>query len=226
MEGALDDLLRHPALWRAAEGVRDAGAGGYPATVACGFPVLDRHLPGGGWPLGALVEVLYREPGIGELSLLLPALAHLAGEGRWLAWIAPPYRIAVPALQAVGVDPARVLVVRGTDAAQVPWAAEQALRSGACGAVLWWLRGRRAERGGGGARGEGFRQLRRLQLAAQAGHSLGVVFRDARAAAQASPAVLRLLLVPAEQGVQVTLLKRRGAAPACVTVDFARHPAR
>lgn len=62
--------------WR---GGRPASPG--PAAIPTGFPALDAALPGGGWPLGALMEVLEERQGIGALSLFLPALAHLSGEG-------------------------------------------------------------------------------------------------------------------------------------------------
>ncbi len=39
-----------------------------------GFSLLDAQLPGGGWPQGALTEILCDEQGFGEVSLLLPAL--------------------------------------------------------------------------------------------------------------------------------------------------------
>ena len=52
----------HPALCGALERgeVRrgDAFAVAPAPTLASGFPVLDAELPGGGWPLGALIELL------------------------------------------------------------------------------------------------------------------------------------------------------------------------
>ena len=57
-------------LWRADE-VIEAEAG---STVASGFAAIDAVLPGGGWPQGQLVELLVDSPGLGELSLLAPAL--------------------------------------------------------------------------------------------------------------------------------------------------------
>jgi hypothetical protein len=219
MQGALDELLRHPALWRGRDAARAAAPGeGVPATVATGFAVLDECLPGGGWPLGAITEILHRGHGIGELSLLLPALAALARDGRWLAWIAPPWRIAAPALEARGIDPARLLVVRGCSANEAVWAAEQALRSAACGAVLLWpqaMRGARPGRRGG----DGFRQLRRLQLAAETGHGLGVLFGDVRVASNASPAALRLRLSARGGDLQVEVLKSRGGRRISVCLD-------
>lgn len=216
MHGALDDLLRHPALWRGRDAAHGAGHGAR-ATVATGFAALDACLPGGGWPMGAIAEILHDAQGIGELSLLLPALAALARDGRWLAWIAPPWRIAAPALEACGIDPARLLVVRDCSPHEALWAGEQALRSGACGAVLLWPQAMRGARAG--RRGDGFRQVRRLQLAAETGHSLGVLFGDAHAASGASPAALRLRLAAHDGELQVEVLKSRGGRRISVCLD-------
>ena len=217
MDGALDDLLRHPGLWRAREG--RSGAAALPPAVATGFAVLDECLPGGGWPLGALTEVLHPAPGIGELSLVLPALAELSRDGRWIAWIAPPFRVLAPALEAHGVDPDRLMVVRDEGAAdggaRAAWATEQALRSGACAAVLWWPDAVRGARDGGA---RVFRTLRRLQLAAEEGMALGLVFRAAGAAALASPAALRVCLRSRGEALEVQVLKSRGGRHARVCV--------
>ena len=64
---------------------------------------LDGQLPGGGWPDSGLVELLPNESGIGELRLLMPALAKLSREARWIAWIAPPYLPYAPALASAGI---------------------------------------------------------------------------------------------------------------------------
>src|SRR4029079_11951596 len=79
-------------IWRGS-GARSAGA-----VLPTGFAALDRYLPGGGWPLGPLIEVFVERYGVGELSLLMPALAALTVDGgarpstrKWLAWIAPPF---------------------------------------------------------------------------------------------------------------------------------------
>jgi cell division inhibitor SulA/protein ImuA len=50
--------------------------------------------------------------------------------------------------------------------------------------------------------------VRRLQLAAEAGRTLGVLFREHEA--RHSPAALRLCLQPARAGLRVQLLKARG----------------
>ena len=92
----------------------------------------------------------------------------------------------------------RLLRIQPKRAAETLWATEQSLRSGLCGAVLSW-----PERLNG-------RALRRLQLAAESGRAMGVLFRPLQAASDASPAALRLKLTPALGGMTVEILKRRG----------------
>ncbi len=220
------ELLAHPALWRArdhASAGRIKGADSLPT----GYADLDARLPGGGWPRRGLVEILTDRQGIGELSLLLPALAALCraeGEaGGWLAWIAPPYAPYAPALAARGIDLRRVLVVR---ASNPEWAIEQSLASGACSAVLGWTDGGLAR---SLARGLDQR-LRRLQLAAEHDGTLAVLFRPLAAAASASPAVLRLALglpVPGSthapagaHSLEVRILKSRGGHPASLWLEL------
>lgn len=193
MKPSLESVLQHPGIWRG-----DRRAQTTADAVPTGFAALDELLPGGGWPRGALTELLLARQGIGELRLLMPALARLPEADGWLAWVAPPYVPYATALAAAGIDLARVLVAKPPTDADAWWTAEQALRSGACGALLAWLR----------AADE--RRMRRLQLAAETGHAWGVLFRHARAAGERSPAALRLLLEPAAEGLAVHVLKRRG----------------
>jgi len=191
----LQAILQRTDVWRSA-----APGGGAPG-IASGFPALDAALPGGGWPTACLTEILPRREGIGELRLLGPALARLAGDGRCLAWIAPPHLPYAPALAAAGIDPERLLIVRTRSPQETLWATEQALRSAACGAVLAWPAAAR------------YPDLRRLQLAAEKGGGLAVLFRAPQVAAAASPAPLRLALDTASGGLAVHVLKRRGAPP-------------
>src|SRR6266436_1603564 len=100
-------LLDRPDIWRG-DSLSRTGT----PTVACGFPELDTELPGGGWPAGALTEILPAHEGIGELRLLGPALAGLSQRGLRLVWIAPPHLPYAPALAAAGIDLTRLIVVR------------------------------------------------------------------------------------------------------------------
>lgn len=187
-------LLAHPALWRGSELARVAVP-----SLPTGFTALDAELPGGGWPTASLTEILPAHEGIGELRLLGPALAGLSAAGKRLAWIAPPHRPYAPALAAAGIDLARLVIVRVRTAQETLWAAEQALASRACGAVLAWP---------GAVR---YSELRRLQLAAEASRALAVLFRPQKAGGESSPAVLRVALDTAGGGLAVHILKRRGA---------------
>lgn len=202
-EGALERLLRHPALWRA----DTAGRPGHPT----GFEALDNRLPGGGWPVGCLTEILVEQEGIGEWRLILPALAGCSGGGGWITLIDPPYLPYAPVLAVHGIELSRLLLVRGRDHAEHLWAAEQALRSGACGILVLWLPA------GGGVHG---RDLRRLQLATEQGGGACLVLRDARAVRHASPAALRLRIRPRAAGLGVEILKCRGRRPAGIVLDF------
>jgi len=182
-------LLEHPAVWRGAGVAQRSG-------LPTGFAALDEQLPGKGWPRSGLIEILVPRFGSGELSLLVPALAALtrAAAARWCVWVAPPLMPFAPALASQGIVLERVAVVSG---AHSLWAFEQALGSGACDAALAWARQPRS------------REIRRLQLAAEHGRTLGVLFRPRGAVRQPSAAVLRLGLEPTGAGVRVTLLKGR-----------------
>ncbi|PYE21549.1 hypothetical protein C7410_114192 [Paraburkholderia silvatlantica] len=55
----------HPDLWRASQLGSAHGR-----TVTTGHEALDAELPGHGWPMGPLTEVIVPQPGCGELRLL------------------------------------------------------------------------------------------------------------------------------------------------------------
>ena len=207
MNPALAHLLSHPAIWRGGDCAPE------PASIASGFAELDAALPGGGWPRGALTELLLEREGIGELRLALPALARLQAEGRSIVWVAPPYRPYAPALAAAGLDLARLIVVRGCTAAEALWAYEQALRAPECGAAFGWIHSHEE------------RVLRRLQVAAREGRTWGVLWRRPGQRASATAAPLRLSLAAQQGKLAVRVLKRRGAElPQPILLDLARAP--
>lgn len=170
---------------------------------ATGHAGLDAQLPGGGWPVGAMTEVLQPAAGLHVWQLVLPALAQAtAARPGAVVLVAPPYEPFAPALRAGGLDAARLCRVQTVSAAQALWAAEQALRCRDVQAVLAWLPQAAPE------------SLRRLQLAAAQMRQLLWVFRPARARQQASPAPLRLWVEAVDGSggaqIQVQVLKRRG----------------
>ena len=189
----LDTLLQRPDVWRGGGQVSAAVK-----AVPSGFAELDA-LTGGGWPQGALTELIMPRQGIGALRLLMPALAQLSQDDRWICWVAPPHIPYAPALVSAGIDLSRVLLVHPKARQDGLWALEQSLRSGNCSAVLAW------------PTLEDNVILRRLQLAAEAGDALGFLFRSQRYVRRPSPAALRLQLEPEIGGsLSVSILKRRG----------------
>jgi protein ImuA len=191
-----------------------APALGPEAIFPSGYAALDAVLPGGGWPAAALTELLLPQAGLGELRLLAPTLRRLSAEGAETLWFDPPMQPNAWALQALGVAPQQLLLIRPrgwvpgaaskrTGVQDMLWALEQTLRSGHRGAVLAWLPARLPG---------GTMPLRRLQLAAQTHAGPVFLLRDEAAAANASPAPLRLRLASAgADALQVQVLKRRGA---------------
>ncbi len=203
-------------------------------TLDTGYAELNRELPGGGWPQGALIEILQPQAGQHEWGLLAPVLAALQmtkfnpstpqHAKTLLVLTGAPYLPFGPALRARQLAMHRVLSVH-TDAGHAPallWATREALQCADVAAVLAWLPDARSA------------HLRRLQIAAHTHHKLLFVFRPLRAQQESSPAPLRLLLQghasahdARGQGadVQVQILKRRGP-PLTTSLHLATRPAR
>lgn len=160
--------------------------------LAPGNPRLANFLPEGGWPLGSLTEIQLPAYGQGEINMLMPALAMLAGE-RWIACINPPYLPYAPAWQAAGIDLSRLLLGRSLQGADAHWLAEQCLHSGLCGAVMLWSR-------------LPAKAIRRLQLAAEAGQCAGIFWTPV-----GDPSPLTSLSLRICQG-EVEILRGRGLA--------------
>ena len=194
-------------VWRASQ-----LAHGREPVLPTGYAALDAALPGGGWPIGGLTELLQAPAVHAEWGLLAPSLAQLGprASGRGprarpaLMLIGPPHLPFGPALAAQNWDPGSLLQVQTGRLTDRLWAAEQALRCTDVQAVLVWL-----EKAASLA-------LRRLHTLAQAHSRLLFVCRPQAADQEASPAPLRLRLqwssaVPSAAAVlQVEVLKRRG----------------
>lgn len=209
MNSTLQTLLQRPDLWRAKSGLAVARP-----TMPSGLPALDRAL-GGGWPAGALIELLLERSGIGELRLLVPLLSGLSKQGvtaktsappRRQVWIDPPLPLYAPALRQHGIGLEELLIVRPVDRAQWLWSCIQALRAGPDIAVLCWPNRHRLR----------YAELRQLQVAASDHGSLGFLLRDlaqGRGVLQHStPSPLRLQLTGTVAALCIDILKQRGSA--------------
>jgi cell division inhibitor SulA/protein ImuA len=144
--------------------------------------------------------VLHDGVGIGEVSFLAGALARAADGARMIAWINALHLPYAPALAQAGIPLDRCLVVRPADREDALWAAEQSLKSGACGAVLLWMERFAQE----------YAWLRRLQMAAESGRAMAVLFRSTAAERHSTPSHLRVVVASDRAQMKVRIPKRRG----------------
>jgi protein ImuA len=208
------------AVWRADALAANTQAG---SVLPTGHASLDAELPGGGWPVGALCEILQSHSAQSEWRLLLPALVaaqqgakpialpgqrSLVNAAATVVLIGPPHVPFGPALAAQGLVVHHLVWVKAQTPTERLWATEQALRCDAVAAVLAWLPQAQSA------------SLRRLHMAAQDHAKLLFVMRPAQAQRESSPAPLRLMLLTAESSgktdvrapdaLRLHLLKRRG----------------
>lgn len=175
-------------------------------ALTTGRAALDACLPDRGWPRGRLVELLPERFGIGELGLLLPCMAELTRREKPVLLVAPPLVPCPQALARSGVDLARLVIIRSKD--HVFWAAEQALKSGLCGAVVAWP-----------ALGDvDDKPVRRLQLAAESGEAPIFLCYAPGCSPPPSLASLRLAI---RSGGEIEILRSRGGeATGSVRLDM------
>ncbi len=166
----------------------------------CGHE-LDAQLPGGGWPLGALCEILQTQAGQHEWRLLLPVLRGLSQQ---VVLVGAPFVPFGPGLAAQGLRLEQLLMVRADTLADQLWAAEQVLRCAGVDALLAWLPQVRSD------------HLRRLHMAAQTHAKLLFVMRPQEAQNDSSPGYFAACLgsgvasEPDDDALGVQVLKRRG----------------
>lgn len=204
------------------------------AGLPTGFSLLDAQLPGGGWPQGALTEILCDQQGFGEVSLLLPALLGDAEVVQKVVqkvpskaakkvlnntlktpylWVSPPYLPYAPGLSQAGLNMQALTIIDAPRTEDALWAGEQALASGAYRRVCMWLRASVADT-----------SLRRLHYAAGVGGAHCWLMRPLQAATQPSPAPLRITLQALADGtMRVHLLKLRGMKPGKTIVLATRY---
>ncbi|MBN50693.1 MAG: SOS cell division inhibitor SulA [Spongiibacteraceae bacterium] len=191
----LSKLLQNPQLWRS--GRRNQAAGHN--SIGTGLRRLDQALHSRGWPLAGSTELLCDHFGLGELSLLTPALAQLSQQ-QAIVWLNPPFEPYAPALQQAGINLEHCLFVHCNGLSDQLWAAEELLRATAFAAVLNWSDNSKLAD----------RDLRRLQLAAREQQCWHIHFRAAATAQHSSPAPLRIGLTSQNKQLQLNVLKQAG----------------
>jgi cell division inhibitor SulA/protein ImuA len=202
LDSALDALLKsQPALWRGRERYTDED------SIPTGFSSLDNALPTQGWCIGGVTEILCAQQGIGEVSLLLPALSRVTQENQWAAFINPPHIPYAPALSNAGICLDRLLIIDTKDDANTLWAAEQVLRAGLFASVVAWVGRSTAQK------------QRRLQLAAETGKTWATIYRPLRDAQDHSPVSVRLQADVIDTKLALSIIKVRGGREQTVIID-------
>ena len=174
------------------------------SALSSGYPELDQHLYGGGWPQQGLVELLLPQAGIGELRLILPTLQQLT-QNAYVVWVNPPFVPYATALKACGVSTNNLLIVQTRTHEETLWSVERCCLSSGCAGVVAWPEERKLN----------IKETRRVQLAARSGNAMVMLFRPISAVERSSLAELRLALRPTTCVDQLSLdiIKRRGGWP-------------
>lgn len=202
VNSALDALLKsQPALWRGSDRYTDED------SIPTGFAALDNALPTRGWCIGGVTEILCAQQGIGEVSLLLPALSRVTRENQWAAFINPPHIPYAPALSNAGICLDRLLIIDTKSDDNTLWAAEQVLRAGLFASVVAWVERSSAQK------------QRRLQLAAETGKTWATVYRPLRDAKEHSPVAVRLQADIIDTQLALSIIKVRGGREQTVIIN-------
>lgn len=187
---SLNQLLARQDIWRGQQWQQQL------LGYSTGFTLLDEHLADNGWPQVGVCEVLCEGAGQGELSMVLPLLSQLIGydlsatatatatqqQDAMVMLVAPPHVPSAQALLQQGLELARLIWIDTEERKERLWAIEQALSSGCVPLVLAWLDNLSTT------------EARRLQLAAEKGESLCMLYLPTRCAQQSHPVTLRLAL--------------------------------
>lgn len=191
-------------------------------SVGFGIKAIDTHLPWGGIPRGALHEIAGVEAdgpaqdgaAGGFAAALLARFAKDAAKGGPVVWIARRPNLTQAGLAALGLDPARLLLVDAPKRIDALWAFEEALRCRSLAAVAAEIDGVELV------------QTRRLQLAAELGGTAAFLLRPQAEFAEPSAARTRWRVAgaPSPTGARrwnVELFRAQNAAPGAWTVELA-----
>jgi cell division inhibitor SulA len=89
--------------------------------------------------LSQITEIIVRGEAWNNIQILLPLLAQLSHDQRWLAWVAPPTLLPKAELKAAGFDLNKIILLKPDAQHDTMSLARQALKSGTCHAVISWF---------------------------------------------------------------------------------------
>jgi len=196
----LQQVLKRADIWQASK-----QSNHYPAIVS-GYASLDKLLHFGGWPLNRLTEILIERLNIGEMQLILPAIAKVMEKGGWLFLIEPPFNPYAPGWLKANINIQKMIIIQSCQEKDWLWAAEQVIgHQESCCTLFWPPKDHLSNK-----------VLKRLQLAAAQGGRLNFIFRSISVTNQSSPASLRLVVKKTDKentnskSLDVEVLKQSG----------------
>ena len=195
MSSLISHLKNKQLIWQASQQTLDAP---HHAKHATGIAELDKALQGG-FPNNGVVRI-NSAMGIGELRLCMPILQARQSDQRQLFVLAPPAVVNGEMLIEQGIAIERTFFIEHENEHDCLWACEQCLKSGICHSVIVWQSSLTQS------------QAKRLQLAAEQGDSLLLLFQPAEQT-QALPISLSMQLARQHQSLHVTITKQRGGWP-------------
>jgi protein ImuA len=189
------------------------------ATLARFGAAIDRRLPWGGLPRGALHEVAAETPAdagaaTGFAAALVGRFAATGFGGGTVLWCEgrrtlDAGRIYPPGLARFGIDPGRLIVARPKNDAEALWTVEEGLRGGVAAVV-------------GEVEAVSLTESRRLQLAAAGSGTPALVILPRPDGASAALTRWRIAALAGEADAprwRATLARCRGGAPFAWTLD-------
>lgn len=114
---------------------------------------------------GKVTEIVLHDDELSNMPMLMPLLAQLSRDDRWLVWVAPPVVLPKALLMDAGIDLRKVILLKPDEAHTAYDLSRQALKAGTCHAVITWP-GYLSEE-----------ELEGLEEAAHTGASMGIVIR-------------------------------------------------
>jgi cell division inhibitor SulA len=169
-----------------------------PAIIETGIAGLDELLPNRGWPKAGLVEIVIPGDHADATALVLPLLAHLGKQDRWMGMVAPPLIPRSRILSDPYVNALRLMQINPHSGRSDLWTLEQMLRGGHYSVVMGWP-----------SCNPGM-MARRLRNAAVGGNSLGILFCSESFSRAIRGEGLRLQLEVTESGKLLYLLNAQG----------------
>ncbi|WP_051560413.1 cell division inhibitor SulA [Marinobacterium jannaschii] len=114
---------------------------------------------------GKVTEIIVTDDEANHFAMLMPLLAQLSQDNRWLVWVDPPVSLPKSLLLEAGIDLNKVILLKTDDKHSTYDLARKALKVGTCHAVISWS---------GYLSGD---ELCGLEEAALTGKSHGIVIR-------------------------------------------------